>query len=131
VSQNAIRFSDYTFDLFAEYEKQLFENHKIKLTTGGTLFEEKSEGLFGVGYDVPYNSWEYADIQLANGTPPTGVITSGSYKSAPYKRPSLFATLDYDYKGKYLLSLIGRRDQSSHFPSKIVWLILAQFWEAG
>ena len=118
VSQNAIRFSDYTFDLFAEYEKVLFDNHKLKLTTGGTLFEEKSEGLYGTGFDVPYNSWEYADIQLANGTPPEGVITSGSYKSSPYKRPSLFATLDYDFKEKYLLSFIVRRDQSSRFPTK-------------
>lgn len=118
VSQNAIRFSDYTFDLFAEYEKVLFDNHKLKLTTGGTLFEEKSEGLYGTGFDVPYNSWEYADIQLANGTPPVGVITSGSYKSSPYKRPSLFATLDYDFKEKYLLSFIVRRDQSSRFPTK-------------
>lgn len=118
VSQNAIRFSDYTFDLFAEYEKVLFDTHKLKLTTGGTLFEEKSEGLYGTGFDVPYNSWEYADIQLANGTPPEGVITSGSYKSSPYKRPSLFATLDYDFKEKYLLSFIVRRDQSSRFPTK-------------
>jgi TonB-linked SusC/RagA family outer membrane protein len=55
---------------------------------------------------------------LANGTPPVGVITSGSYKSSPYKRPSLFATLDYDFKEKYLLSFIVRRDQSSRFPTK-------------
>jgi TonB-linked SusC/RagA family outer membrane protein len=118
VSQNAIRFSDYTFDLFGEYEKVFFENHKVKLTAGGTLYEEKSEGLYGTGYDVPYNSWDYADIQLANGTPPPGEITSGSYKSAPYKRPSLFATLDYDFKEKYLLTLILRRDQSSRFPTE-------------
>jgi TonB-linked SusC/RagA family outer membrane protein len=118
VSQNAIRFSDYTFDLFGEYEKVFHDTHKIKITAGGTLFEEKSEGLYGTGYDVPYNSWEFADIQLANGTPPTGVITSGSYKSAPYKRPSLFATVDYAFKEKYLLSFIVRRDQSSRFPSK-------------
>lgn len=118
VTQNAIRFSDYTFDLFGEYEKKFFEDHKVKFTLGGTLFESTGEGLYGVGYKVPYNSWEYADIQLANGTPPDGVLTSGSYKAQPYKRPSLFATLDYEFKEKYLLSFIGRRDQSSRFSSE-------------
>ncbi len=118
VTQNSIRYSDYTFDLFGEFEKKFFDNHKVKLTVGGTLYENMGEGLFGVGYKVPYNSWEYADIQAANGTPPEGVLTSGSYKSQPYKRPSLFATLDYEFKEKYLLSFIGRRDQSSRFSSK-------------
>lgn len=118
VSQNATRFSDYTFDMFGEFEKALTENHKIKVTLGGTLNEAKGEGLYATGYDVPYNSWEFADIALANGTPPTGVITNGSYKATPYKRPSLFTTIDYDYKGKYLFSFIGRRDQSSRFSSK-------------
>lgn len=117
VSQNAQRFNDYTFDLFGEYEKLFLEKHKVKLTVGGTLRESNGEGLFATGYDVPYNSWEYADIQLASGAPATGVAPVGSYKSAPYKAPSTFATLDYDFKGKYLLSYIFRRDQSSHFAS--------------
>ncbi len=115
VSQNAIRYSDFTFDLFGEYEKTFLENHKVKLTVGGTLIEKNEEGLFATGYDVPYNSWDYADIQLANGAPPDGVIPNGSYKNAPYKKPSLFSTIDYNFKEKYLLSFIFRRDQSSHF----------------
>ena len=65
VSQNTEKFSSYTFDAFAEYQKTVFDNHKFKLTAGGTLHEANGEGLFATGYDVPYNSWEYADIALA------------------------------------------------------------------
>lgn len=115
VSQNTQKFNNYTFDAFAEYEKRLFEDHKLKVTLGGTLYEENAEGLFATGYDVPYNSWNFADIALATGAPPVGVLTVGSYKATPYKRPSLFGNIDYDFKGKYLLSLILRRDQSSRF----------------
>ena len=130
VSQKATRFSNYTFDLFAEIEKTLLEDHKFKLTVGGTLFESKGEGLFATGFNVPYNSWEFADIALTglptatdleidpNSPPLAGIVTNGSYKSTPYKRPSLFATLDYNFKEKYLLSFIFRRDQSSSFSEK-------------
>ena len=130
VSQKATRFSSFTFDLFAEIEKIILDNHKFKLTLGGTLFENKGEGLFATGFNVPYNSWEFADIALAgpptfvdleidpNSLPRAGVATNGSYKSTPYKRPSLFATLDYNFKEKYLLSFIFRRDQSSSFSEK-------------
>ena len=130
VSQNATRFSNYTFDLFAEIEKTLYENHKFKLTFGGTLVESKGEGLFATGFNVPYNSWEFADIASTglptaidleidpNSEPLAGIVTNGSYKSTPYKRPSLFATLDYNFKEKYLLSFIFRRDQSSSFSEK-------------
>ena len=127
VSQNTQRFSDFTFDLFGEFEKTFYNNHNFKLTLGGTLNESKSEGLYATGYNVPYNSWEFADIQLAGPRTVTdleidpnsalvGGVTNGSYKSTPYKRPSLFATLDYNYKEKYLVSFILRRDQSSLFP---------------
>jgi TonB-linked SusC/RagA family outer membrane protein len=115
VSQKATRFSSFTFDLFGEYEKTFLEDHKIKLTVGGTLFQNKGEGLFATGFDVPYNSWAFADIALANGAPLPGVLTTGSYKSTPYKRPSIFSTLDYNFKDKYLVSFIFRRDQSSSF----------------
>ncbi len=129
VSQNAVRFSDFTYDLFGEYEKTIEEKHKIKVTLGGTLFESKSEGLYATGYNIPYNSWEFADIALAGPRSATDLeldpnselipgITNGSYKSTPYKRPSIFSTIDYDYEGKYLVSFIARRDQSSSFSSK-------------
>jgi TonB-linked SusC/RagA family outer membrane protein len=129
VSQKATRFSSFTFDLFGEYEKTFYEDHKIKLTVGGTLYENRGEGLFATGFNVPYNSWEFADIALAgpptevdlevdpNSEPLAGIVTNGSYKSTPYKRPSVFATLDYNLKEKYLLSFIFRRDQSSSFSS--------------
>jgi len=127
VSQKATRFSSFTFDLFGEYEKTFLEDHKIKLTVGGTLFENKGEGLFATGYNVPYNSWQFADIALTgaptvedldvNPNSPTkpAINTNGSYKSTPYKRPSIFTTLDYSFQDKYLLSFIFRRDQSSSF----------------
>jgi TonB-linked SusC/RagA family outer membrane protein len=115
VSQKATRFSSFTFDLFGEYEKTFLEDHKFKLMVGGTLFQNKGEGLFATGFDVPYNSWAFADIALANGAPLPGVLTTGSYKSTPYKRPSIFSTLDYNFKDKYLVSFIFRRDQSSSF----------------
>lgn len=115
VSQNTEKFSNYTFDLFAEYEKRIFDDHKFKLTVGGTLYEANGEGLYATGYDIPYNSWEYADIALPTVNTTDTNKAVGSYKSTPYKRPSLFTTLDYDYKGKYLMSIILRRDQSSRF----------------
>jgi len=115
VNQNTEKFSNYTFDLFAEYQKTLFNDHKFKVTIGGTLHEANGEGLFATGYDVPNNSWEYADIALANGLPTNPIKTNDSYKSTPYKRPSLFGTLDYNFREKYLLSFIFRRDQSSNF----------------
>lgn len=115
VEQKATRFNNYTFDLFGEYEKSFAEKHNFKLTLGGTLNEENGQGLFATGYKVPYNSWEYADIQLAQGTPPEGVVATSSYKSPAYKRPSLFSTLEYNFNEKYFLNYIFRRDQSSHF----------------
>jgi len=130
VSQNATRYSNYTFDLFGEYEDIFMDALKIKFSLGGTLYEQKGEGLYATGFNVPYNSWEFADIALAgvatvedldvnpNSPVKPAVNTNGSYKSTPYKRPSVFATIDYNLNEKYLLSFIFRRDQSSSFSEK-------------
>ncbi|WP_395062312.1 SusC/RagA family TonB-linked outer membrane protein [Flavobacterium sp.] len=114
VGQSAFNSGDYTFDLFAEYEKKIAQNHKVKLTVGSTAYEYTEKTLGGTGYDVPYNSWEFADISLAQGTGGLGVKDVYSYGGI-YRRSSYFGTLDYDYKGKYLLSGIVRRDVSSRF----------------
>lgn len=114
VAQNNINAGDYTLDLFAEYDTKLGENHKIKINLGTTVFQYTDTGLYGTGYDIPYNSWEFADISIAQGTGGAGVKDAGSY-SGIYRRSSFFSTVDYSYKDRYLLSGILRRDTSSRF----------------
>ncbi len=114
VSQNAVNDNNYSFDLYATYTKTIAKNHKFVGVVGNTIFKEYGNGLFATGYDVPYNSWDYADIALANGAPPVGTIPVGSYVYDE-RRLSYFGRVQYDYKGKYLLSGMMRRDASSRF----------------
>jgi TonB-linked SusC/RagA family outer membrane protein len=111
VNQSAVFDNNYSFDLYGTYTKKFGENNLVG-TLGTTIFKEFGNGLFATGYDVPYNSWDYADIGLANGISETK--TNGSY-SYDERRLSYFARVQYDYKGKYLLSAMFRSDTSSKF----------------
>ena len=114
VTQNTVSLNDYTYDMFAEYEHTFAENHKVKFLVGTTVSQFTGAGLYGTGYDVPYNSWDFADITLTQGTGGLGIKDAGSYESI-YRRLSYFTTLDYAFKGKYLLSGIFRRDSTTRF----------------
>lgn len=112
VTQGAVNDNDYSFDLFGEYKKTLNDNHNFALTAGTTIFKQWGNGLFATGYDVPNNSWEFADIALTTGT--LDVKTNSSYVYDE-RRLSYFGRLQYDYSGKYLFSAIIRRDASTKF----------------
>jgi len=114
VSQNAVNNNDYSFDIYGTYTKKVAEDHNIVATIGNTIFKEWGNGLFATGFDVPNNSWDYADIALTRGAPPPGVIPVGSY-IFDERRLSYFARVQYDFKGKYLLSAMIRRDSSTKF----------------
>ena len=114
VSQNSVNDNNYSFDLFATYTKTVAENHKFVGVIGNTIYKEYGNGLFATGFDVPNNSWDFAEIALANGAPAVGTIPVGSYVYDE-RRLSYFGRLQYDYKGKYLLSGMIRRDGSTKF----------------
>ncbi|NRD21272.1 TonB-dependent receptor [Winogradskyella eckloniae] len=114
VAQNSINDNDYSLDLYATYKNTFLEDHNVTLTGGTTVFKTFGNGLFATGYDVPNNSWEFADISLALGTGGDGVRDVGSY-SYDERRLSFFTRLQYDYKGKYLFSAMLRRDSSTKF----------------
>ena len=114
VSQNSENFNDYTLDLFANYKDTFFEDHNVTATLGTTIYKTFGSGLFATGYDVPNNDWAYADISLATGTGADGVRDVSSY-AFDERRMSVFGRLQYDYKGKYLLSAMLRRDMSTKF----------------
>ena len=114
VNQNAVNDNNYSFDLFGTYTKTIADDHKITAMIGNTIFKEYGNGLGGAGYDVPNNSWDFADIALARGIPPVGLNPSSSY-IYDERRLSYFTRVQYDYKGRYLLSGMYRRDSSTKF----------------
>ncbi|MGY5850039.1 SusC/RagA family TonB-linked outer membrane protein [Salegentibacter sp. F14] len=112
VNQNRINDNSYTYDLFGTYENTFDETHHITATAGMTVIRDWGDGLFATGFDVPNNSWEFADISLTTGT--NDGKNNGSYKY-DIRKLSFFGRLQYDYQGKYLVSGMLRRDSSTRF----------------
>ena len=97
-----------TTNVYANYETQIAQEHNLKV-------------LFGANYENRYTknnsisrqgllSDELHDFNLAVGDDYT--IGGGQEE---YSIAGLFARLNYDYKGRYLLEASGRYDASSRF----------------
>ncbi len=112
VAQDAQNFNDYTFDAFITYTNTFNEAHNLTFTLGTTVFKTWGNNLNGTGYDVPNNSWDFADIGLTIGIPDVKAVGSWTYDQ---RRLSYFSRLQYDYQGKYLVSAMLRRDASTKF----------------
>ena len=112
VSQNKQQFNSYTWDTFLNYKNTFFNNHTAEVTVGMAVTKDWGDGLFATGYDVPNNSWDFADIALTTGT--NDARETGSY-TYDNRLLSYFGRLQYDYKGRYFLSAMLRRDASSAF----------------
>ncbi|MEZ7499721.1 TonB-dependent receptor [Flavobacterium sp. Arc3] len=112
VFQKDVNDNNYSFDIFGTYTKTIGENHNFVGTIGNTIYKEWGSSLNATGYDVPNNSWDYADISLTTGF--LEAKTNGSYVYDE-RRLSYFGRMQYDYKGKYLLSAMLRRDASTKF----------------
>jgi len=112
VYQQKENFNDFTSDIFVTYNNKWKDAHNFTATLGSTIFQEWGNALNATGYDIPNNSWDNADISLANGLPTSK--SAGSYTYLQ-RRLSFFVRAQYDYKGKYLLSAMFRRDASTKF----------------
>lgn len=111
VTQGAVNDNNYSFDAFATYTKKIAD-HNFVTTIGNTIFKEWGSGLYATGYDVPNNSWDFADISLTTGILDAKTNSAYSYDE---RRLSYFGRMQYDFKGKYLLSGMIRRDASTKF----------------
>ena len=112
VTQKTVNDNNYSFDLFGTYTTRIADSHNIVGTVGTTIFKEWGNSTSATGFDVPNNSWEFADISLTKGIS-EALNTSGYVYDQ--RRLSYFGRLQYDYKGKYLLSAMLRRDSSTKF----------------
>ena len=112
VSESKTTYFTYTYELFGNYDFTINENHNFATVAGFSMQRYKGENLTGNAVDIPFNSWEYADITSA-----TGDLASQTTSAwVDIKRNiSYFGRVNYDYKEKYLFSFTGRVDGSTVF----------------
>lgn len=112
VTQERDTNNSYTWETFATYNKIFFEDHNVTFTLGTSAQRDWGDNLQGTGFDVPNNAWEFADISLANGLSEAKSTSSFIYDN---RLSSYFGRVQYNYKSKYLLSALIRRDGASDF----------------
>lgn len=118
ISVNKDIFKDYTFDAFLNYDKTLGENHNFKGTLGMSVFVTKGEfSGSSIGFFEEETTMAQADIadavDIRNDLEESGL--SGKFDE---RLLSYFTRVQYNYKGKYLISGIIRRDGSTRFGPK-------------
>ncbi len=112
VSESKTNYFNYTYELFANYNFMINENHNFETVLGMSLQRDKGENITANAQDIPFNSWTYADVSSATGDAESQTSSSWQYVK---RNLSYFGRVNYDYKGKYLLSFTGRVDGSTVF----------------
>lgn len=114
VSEYNTDFFNYTWETFGTYNATIGDDHNFEAVVGFSMAKGHGKNITGSRQDVPFNSWEYADISAATGTAPNSGLDVGTWQ---YERRNLsyFGRLNYDFQGKYLASFTARRDGSYAF----------------
>lgn len=112
VVENESFFRDYTFDAFVTYENKLNDAHNLNVLLGTSIF--KTSGSFNAfeGFDILNNYIGNANLENSADVRNLNDDRDTSFDS---RLLSYFTRVQYDYKGKYLLSAVVRRDGSSNF----------------
>jgi TonB-linked SusC/RagA family outer membrane protein len=107
-------YFNYTFETFGNYRFKVAEKHNFETVVGFSMARVTGNSLSGSRQDVPFNSWDFADISSATGIAQTSGLDLGSYQ---YERRNLsyFSRVDYDFNDTYLASATFRRDGSYAF----------------
>lgn len=114
VSEYKNTYYTYTLEAFGTYTFKVAEDHHFETVLGVSSAKNTGNSVNGSRQDVPFNSWEFADISSATGIAQNSGLDVGSWQ---YERRNLsyFGRVNYDYQDKYLASFTGRRDGSYAF----------------
>jgi hypothetical protein len=94
VNEYKTNYFNYTFENFANYHFTLAEKNLFDLVGGFSMARVTGNNLSGSRQDVPFNSWDFADISSATGLATTNGLDVGSYQ---YERRNLsyFGRVDF------------------------------------
>ena len=91
-----------------------FRDHNLTFLVGTAAFKENARGTNATYRNLPVSTFEQASM---NYNVSTADRIGGGWENPDHKLSSLFARLTYNYKERYLLTAIIRRDGSSRFGS--------------
>lgn len=103
---------EVTGQFTANYKQTFFNDHNVALTIGGEFSRRKNPYLWI--HDRPASN--AIDVFHVNT-----LAEVTNYLDRPEARAGFLGRFNYDYKGKYLLELIGRRDGSWKYPPHQRW----------
>ncbi|MFH0999864.1 MAG: SusC/RagA family TonB-linked outer membrane protein, partial [Bacteroidota bacterium] len=112
ISESKTNYFSYTYELFGNYHFNLGEKHFFETVAGFSIGKNSGSSVTANAQDVPYNSWDYADVSSATGDAESQTSGSWQYEN---RNISYFARVNYDYEEKYLVSFTNRIDGSTSF----------------
>jgi TonB-linked SusC/RagA family outer membrane protein len=93
-----------------QYNTELGENHSLTVLGGASFQKVETETAEAEAFGITSDATGFNN--LGNSDPIRSIVSSG-YNG--FQIASFFGRINYDYKDKYLLTLVGRTDGSSVF----------------
>ncbi|GAA5043372.1 SusC/RagA family TonB-linked outer membrane protein [Marivirga lumbricoides] len=113
-NRNTNRKTDWNLENTISYTKKIGEHDFSILVGQGAYKDDAAVGVSVTAFGIPADNFDEASLgwsYTAKDTDP------GGYENVPHKVSSLFTRLNYNFKEKYLLTAVMRRDGSSNFGS--------------
>lgn len=105
------------YQVYADYSKQLGNNHHIDITAGTSLEQTNYEGQTTTGYNFPSN--DIFTLNLADRSSVAFANFTGLLEAEALD--SYFGRVSYAFKNKLILDLTARADGSSKFAADKRW----------
>ncbi len=114
-----------TFQNFVNYTVQIAGKHNLNLMAGTEAYQIKDNSITGLRLDIPENTPDMLYFSASTND----TIQSQFIEEIGSERRTLayFGRLNYDFMGKYLLTVNVRRDGSSSFGPKNRWGLFPSF----
>ena len=105
-------FRDYTWDTFLKYNTDIGDDHSLDATLGMSVFRTSGQFSGSTGFDIPGNDFANASLENASDVIDNFINTVGKFDE---RLLSYFLRVQYNFKDRYLLSALIRRDGSTRF----------------
>ncbi|PRD54263.1 SusC/RagA family TonB-linked outer membrane protein [Sphingobacterium gobiense] len=115
---------DWNLENTISYTRDI-EGHNFTVLLGqGAYYDNRARGLYVTYFGLPVNNYEDASL---NYNLPSDQREATGYEDVGHTVSSLFARINYNYREKYLLEGLVRRDGSSRFGSNNKYGVFPSF----